>query len=109
MSFTSVTLIGTVETEPGVPLSTGYIVVELSDEISDGTTDLIPTAQTAAISAAGTFSLAVVANNDLTTTPKGTTYRVQVWEGEGLEVDSFNVTVLTADAPTVDVFSLARS
>lgn len=108
MSFTSVTLTGTIEQSPGVAASGATVAMTLSNQISDGTTDLTPATVSARCNGSGVFSLGPIpANDDSTTNPAGTFYRVTITYG-GKTLDTFSVIVPHADAPTVNLFSLPR-
>lgn len=108
MAFTLVTLTGTVEQSPGVVAPSAIVSMTLSSPITDGTTDVAPQAVTAVCNSSGVFSLGPVqANDDSTTTPTGTFYRVTV-SYAGSTLDTFSVVVPHASAPSVGLFSLAR-
>lgn len=109
MAFTAVTLTGTVELSPGVACPQAVVTVKLSAPITDGTTDLAPSAQAATADGSGVFSLGPVpANDDSTTSPVGTFYSVTVATSSGRVLDTFSVVVPSASAPSVSLFSLAR-
>lgn len=106
MAFTQVTLTGTVMLSNATPASGASVTLTLNTPITDGTTIVAPEAITARCATNGTFSLVVNANDDTTTLPTGTYYEVVI--GYGTErLDSFNVVVPHADAPSVNLFTLA--
>ena len=111
MSFTNVTLTGTVELQPGVPAPFATVSATLSSEISDGATVIEPFTNTATCNASGVFSLGPLpANDDSTTTPVGTYYTINIAFSAGPDSvdDPLKVIVPHASAPSVDLFSLAR-
>lgn len=108
MAFTSVTLIGTVEMQPGTAIAGAIITVTLSHLIYDGVTEITPIAQTATTDSSGHFSITVPANDDTTTLPLGTFYYVVITKANGSALDSFTAIVPHSGAPTFDLFSLAR-
>ncbi len=106
--FTSVTLTGTIQSQPGNDVANAVVTLTLSHQITDGTTDITPVAQSTKADSSGAFSIAVPANDDSTTLPVGTFYTVTITSAAGATLDSFSVVVPHASAPTVDLFSLAR-
>ena len=110
MSFTPVTLTGTVEVSPGVPAVGAVVQLRLSNEISDGTVIIEPLPIMKIADDAGNVSFTVPANDDETTVPAGTYYHIQVVYKSVLSSspDYFSVTVRAAYAPTVDLFSIPR-
>ena len=108
MPFTSVALTGTVETSPGTPAPNAIVTLTLSNEISDGSSVIEPVPNVVQTASNGTFSITVPANDDSSSVPSGTWYSVVIRTNNGQVVDTFQVVVPHADAPTVDLFSLAR-
>ena len=106
MSFTSVTLTGTVTLQPGIPAPGAVLALTLTAPISDGVTIIEPTPLYVRCDATGNFSVVVPANNDLTTTPVNTAYLVSITYGTSV-IDNFAVQVPYTNAP-VDLFSLPR-
>jgi hypothetical protein len=108
MSFTTLTLTGTIETSPGSPVGEAVITAVLSHTISDGVSDIGIAPIIAKSASNGTFSLTVQANDDSTTVPQSTYYNFTVATGAGQVLDQFSAVVPSADAPTVSLFALAR-
>ena len=108
MSFTLVTLTGTLLREPSTPIVGATIAVILSDAINDGVSEITPLPQATISQSDGTFSLAVEANDDVTTVPAGTSYHVTIDESEGVRLDEWDVVVPRMTAPSVDLFALTR-
>ena len=107
MAFTNVALTGTVNLEPGKPAPAAVVAMTLSNEISDGSKIIEPFTTSVRTLHDGTFSITVPANDDSTTTPQNTYYTVSITFGVTV-IDTWAVIVPHADAPTVDLFSLAR-
>lgn len=108
MAFTSVALTGTVELEPGVPVAGARVTATLSGAISDGVTVIGAYPPQSAVTASnGTFSLTVPANDDTTTTPANTFYKIAVTSAAQV-LDQFNVVVPHTAAPTVALYALPR-
>ena len=107
MAFTSVTLTGTVDLANSTPASGATVQATLNAPITDGVTVVEPQALSTRCLSDGTFSLAVLANDDTTTQPTGTFYQIVVIYGSQI-LQQFNVVVPHADAPTVNLYTLAR-
>ena len=107
MAFTSVTLIGTVELEPGVPAPSALVSMTLSGAMTDGSTAVEPYLTSVRCGVDGTFSMLTLANDDMTTSPSGTYYNVSVTCGVRV-TDAFAVTVPASVAPIANLFSLPR-
>lgn len=116
MSFTNVTVTGNIlQALPSTGITNGTITFTLSNAITDGSTLLAPVPVTASCDSSGNFSVTLAANDDTTTTPVGTYYKVQIsyqtqivgLPGASGSVE-FNVVVPRADAPSVDLFALAQ-
>lgn len=108
MSFTTVTVEGTVTRPDGSPAPDGSVTLTLSAPIGDGSRVVAPRPLTAECAEDGSFSLTVVAGDDETTLPKGTYYEVLVAVGVQSIAEPFAVAISAADAPSVELFSLAR-
>jgi hypothetical protein len=107
LSFTQVQLSGKVLLSNSTPAAGASVNLTLNTPITDGTTFVAPEPLTVRCASDGTFTLTVNANDDLTTQPTGTYYSVVIGYGSQT-LDSFNVVVLHADAPTVNLFTLAQ-
>lgn len=108
MSFTSVEIVGTVEYSPGVAIPNAVVTLQASSYMTDGTIDMLPYAVTASCNSSGQFTIASIpANDDSTTLPTGTFYTVTITK-DGVVIDTFEVIIPKADAPSVNLFSLAR-
>lgn len=109
MSFTSVSVTGTVYNADGSPAACATVALKRSAAITDGTIDVLPTVLTETTAEDGTFEFSnVVPNDDSTTTPTGTYYRATIIDGDWAMLDNFNVVISHTDAPSVDLFSLTR-
>lgn len=110
MSFTQVSLTGTLLSQTGAVIAGASVRITLSHEMSDGSTGLYPAnyGQQVVSSSSGTFSVTVPANDDSTTVPVGTYYTCVITDQSQRQLDSFQVVVPHASAPSVDLFSLAR-
>jgi hypothetical protein len=108
MSFTTLAVTGTVLLEDDTPAEGATVELILSSRITDGVTEILPRASVGICNDSGDFTISGVnANDDSTTTPTGTTYAVTV-NYAGSVLDSWNVVIPHASAPTVDLFSLTR-
>ena len=115
MSFTLVALTGVVLQVPNTPLEGAVLQLCLQSpfgshagEISDGDNVIVSSPITTTTNAAGAFSATVPANDDLTTTPIGSTYLVTLTSPQGELLDRFGVSVPHASAPSVNLYSLPR-
>ena len=106
MAFTSLTVTGTI-TRNGAA-GVGYTVeLELSSPITDGVSEILGTVS-GVCDSSGSFSIAgVTANDDTTTLPVGTYYKVKVRD-KRLVVDWWDVVIPKASAPSVDLLALPR-
>lgn len=105
MSFGSVALTGTVETPDGNPVPFAVVNALLSANITDGVTEIIASPINTIADKHGVFSLTVLPNDYPSVAPAGTFYEIII-TSFGRTLANFNVVVATADAPTVDLFSL---
>lgn len=106
-ALTAVTVTGTVMTEENVP-ATGAINAQLSAAISNGASPVYGTQKIQArLDANGSFSLPLVANDDTDVTPSGTTWDFTLALDGYATPWTFSVVVPHADAPSVDLFTLA--
>jgi hypothetical protein len=106
MAFTQVALTGKVLLSNSSPAAGASVTLTLNTPITDGVEIVAPAALAVRCASDGSFSLTVNANDDTTTQPTGTYYSVVIGYGSQT-IDSFNVVVLHADAPTVNLFTLA--
>lgn len=107
MAFTQVSCTGTVMLSNATPANGAVVSLLLNTPITDGTQIVAPEPVTTRCASDGTFSVTVNANDDSTTLPTGSWYEVTITYGNQT-LDSFNVSVPAADAPTVNLFSLAQ-
>lgn len=107
MSFTPITMTGTVRLADGTPASQAEVTFTLSAPISDGSDLVAATPVVATCDAQGAFSVVLNANDDPTTMPRGTSYGVLIQQ-DGRTLDRFSVVVPhDATGATVDLFTLA--
>lgn len=107
MGFTSVAITGTVTLSNATPASGAVVSLLLNTPITDGTQIVAPEAVSTRCASDGTFSVTVNANDDTTTLPTGSYYEVTITYGSAT-LDTFNVIVPKASAPTVNLFTLAQ-
>jgi lysophospholipase L1-like esterase len=109
VSFTSLSVYGTARNPDQSVAAGATIQLKLSAAISDGATDILPAAIDEVSAGDGTFTFPdVTPNDDSSTTPTGTYYRVLVFSAAGVILDYFNTIIPHASAPSVNLFSLAR-
>jgi hypothetical protein len=107
LSFTSITVTGTYQDPAGNALA-GTVKFMLSTTLRDGQTGpfVTPVPITATLSD-GALSQALVANDDTTTVPNGSTYQV-VETIAGISRQPYNITVPHgAEDATIDLAALA--
>jgi len=105
MSFTQVTVTGTIKQAPDTPIVGGQVIFLLSDTITDDESFLEPTPQVAVTASDGTFSIVVPADDDVSV---GVYYLITITDSVGLTREKFKVNISAADAPTVSLISLAQ-
>ena len=113
MSFTLIELTGTVEVPNGttvVGVAGATITLTLSTPVTDGVSQLEPNPVVITCNGSGAIPSGtyVPANDDSTTTPTGSAYKVQISNASPAINDVFYVVVPHASYPSVDLFSLAR-
>lgn len=106
MSFTQVTVTGTVNLSNDVPADGASVTFTLNTPITDGSQLVAPEGLTARCNSSGVFSIVLNANDDTTTLPQGSYYEVVISYG-GAVLDSFNVIVPHGGGSTVQLFELA--
>lgn len=107
MSFTTVTVNGTLLNPLNAPVIGGQITFTLSQPISDGGANYVGSEPISVLSGgSGTFTATLLANDDSTTMPTGTYYTVNVNTPWGNQ--TFDIVVSKAYAPVVNLFSLPQ-
>lgn len=104
--FTTVTVTGTLHTPDNQP-ARGTIYFKLSGDIADtsSSTVVVPATISVVLDGSGHFSQTLVATNDTTSEPSDRSYRVTK-QIDGAELETFDVVLDKAFAPTVDLSSL---
>jgi hypothetical protein len=110
MAFSQITITGTWKEADGTTPARGRVVLQLSRALQDSSTNTIRAAyrEVVPLNANGAISKVVVANDDVTSTPTGTSYHVRE-EIVGAAVREYDV-VIPAAAPgaTIDLADLVH-
>lgn len=109
MAYTAIAVTGTVYNADKSVAVGATVELKLSTALTDLSSDVLPGPLTAVTGSLGTFDFAnVVPNDDTTTSPANSYYRVTIISLANELLDRFNVIISKASAPTVDLFSLTR-
>lgn len=99
LGFTIVNVTGTYS-----PATSGTVTFTLTQPMANNDVILLPS-PTIATLAAGAFSVALAANDDITTTPQGVLWGVTE-NISGCQPRDYFITVSSTSAPTVDISTL---